>query len=541
MFVINAMLIASATMLVVRLLRFPIVQNVDLATERKYKRRFSVMLFALLVPSVYILYTTVSTSLLSSKFHNFVEDNIEAPGMLVVEEVVDLTGAHPRIDVVVVGKQVSEGTIAKWQRQIEKISPNAKLSVFQNDVDNTGVEELRRMIDLYAQGQASLERKDGELDKLREEAVQLETKLSLALQRQFPESLPGELLSAFPEMGKLRLGFLGNAAQQEHAISFSETPFFEVTWVDTTHVEQREEKLSAFLKARLGRTDIEVVSNLGGSSVDRRTSPLDAVFMPFYNLILRCGIFMVPLMLLLSNAAAQTIVNTETLLLDGEEVFEWTAGAAGDFSAGNSEVVDLTLDGGCALAMGKWQFKAAAAWAKLAEDGQDIQSNASLARCASCGVIPQPFNHFFLFRHLKTTCFFMSKRNLWGAGVKRRLVNAPSTFLDVSLGAFSEHERYVDEALEVPHNMVRNSLIVSLGCDVTEEVMFRMTTFVQTSYEDLSDSRVFMECSLNAIITDKVSLEWSSGLRWDSQPHGGLGTWDLGNALGLRFGLNQDE
>ena len=226
------------------------------------------MLFALLVPSVYILYTTVSTSLLSSKFHNFVEDNIEAPGMLVVEEVVDLTGAHPRIDVVVVGKQVSEGTIAKWQKQIEKISPNAKLSVFQNDVDNTGVEELRRMIDLYAQGQASLERKDGELDKLREEAVQLETKLSLALQRQFPESLPGELLSAFPEMGKLRLGFLGKAAQQEHAISFSETPFFEVTWVDTTHVEQREEKLSAFLKARLGRTDIEVVSNLGGSSVD---------------------------------------------------------------------------------------------------------------------------------------------------------------------------------------------------------------------------------------------------------------------------------
>ena len=268
LFVINAMLIASATMLVVRLLRFPIVQNVDAATERKYKRRFSVMLFALLVPSVYILYTTVSTSLLSSTFHNFVEDNIEAPGMLVVEEVVDLTGAHPRIDVVVVGKQVSEGTIAKWQRQIETISPNAKLSVFQNDVDNTGVEELRRMIDLYAQGQASLERKDGELDKLREEAVQLETKLSLALQRQFPESLPGELLSAFPEMGKLRLGFLGKAAQQEHAISFSETPFFEVTWVDTTHVEQREEKLSAFLKARLGRTDIEVVSNLGGSSVD---------------------------------------------------------------------------------------------------------------------------------------------------------------------------------------------------------------------------------------------------------------------------------
>ena len=249
---------------------------------------------------------------------------------------------------------------------------------------------------------------------------------------------------------------------------------------------------------------------------------------------------MVPLILLLSNAAAQTIVNTETLLLDGEEIFEWTAGAAGDFSAGNSEVVDLTLDGGCALAMDKWQFKASAAWAKLAEDGQDIQSNAFGQMRILWGE-PTAFQPFLFVQTSQNNVFLMSKRNLWGAGVKRRLVNAPSTFLDVSLGAFSEHERYVDEAWEVPQNMVRNSLIVSLGLDVTEEVMFRMTTFVQTSYEDLRDSRVFMECSLNAIITDKVSLEWSSGLRWDSQPHGGLGTWDLGNALGLRFGLNQDE
>ena len=245
-------------------------------------------------------------------------------------------------------------------------------------------------------------------------------------------------------------------------------------------------------------------------------------------------------MLLLANAAAQTIVNTETLLLDGEELFDWTAGAAGDFSAGNSEVVDLTLDGGCALAMGKWQFKASAAWAKLAEDGQDIQSNAFGQMRIMWGK-PTALQPFLFVQTSQNNVFLMSKRNLLGAGVKRRLVDATSSFLDVSVGAFSEHERYLEEALEVPQNVVRNSLILSLGLDVTEEVMFRMTTFVQTSYEDLRDSRVFLECSLNATITENVSLEWSSGLRWDSQPHGGLGTWDLGNAVGLRFGLNQDE
>ena len=84
-------------------------------------------------------------------------------------------------------------------------------------------------------------------------------------------------------------------------------------------------------------------------------------------------------------------------------------------------------------------------------------------------------------------------------------------------------------------------VILSLGADLTEEVLFRMSTFVQTSYEDFRDSRVFLECALDATITDKVSLEWSSGLRWDSQPHSDLGTWDLGNTVGLRFGLNQEE
>ena len=134
----------------------------------------------------------------------------------------------------------------------------------------------------------------------------------------------------------------------------------------------------------------------------------------------------------------------------------------------------------------------------------------------------------------------MSQRNLWGGGVKRRLIKGSTLFIDASLGAFAEHEFYVDEALEPPQNMVRNSIILSLGADLTEEVLFRMTTFVQTSYEDFRDSRVFLECALDATITDKVSLEWSSGLRWDSQPHGDLGTWDLGNTVGLRFGLNQE-
>jgi len=52
-------------------------------------------------------------------------------------------------------------------------------------------------------------------------------------------------------------------------------------------------------------------------------------------------------------------------MLDSEEAFQWTIGLGGDFSAGNSSVVDLTLDGGCAWAFEAWEVKASGAWARV--------------------------------------------------------------------------------------------------------------------------------------------------------------------------------
>ena len=72
---------------------------------------------------------------------------------------------------------------------------------------------------------------------------------------------------------------------------------------------------------------------------------------------------------------AQTIVNTETMLLDAETAFQWTAGVSGDFSQGNSNVIDLSMEAGAAWTQGLWTVKGAGAWARLAEDGNDIQAN----------------------------------------------------------------------------------------------------------------------------------------------------------------------
>lgn len=236
----------------------------------------------------------------------------------------------------------------------------------------------------------------------------------------------------------------------------------------------------------------------------------------------------------------QTIVNTETLMLDSDEAFQWTLGLGGDFSAGNSNVVDLTLDGGCAWALGDWQVKASGAWAQLSEDGNDIQSSAfGQVRIVRGDVnVAQPY---LFVQTSQNNVLLLSQRNLVGAGVKRRIVGGEAFFLDVSLGAFAERETYTEESEELPKDLVRNSLIASMGWDVSETLSLRTTAFVQSSYADVSDSRVFLEGGLNVALSDQVSFEWSSGLRWDGQPHGGLGQWDLGNTVGLRLGLNDGD
>lgn len=241
---------------------------------------------------------------------------------------------------------------------------------------------------------------------------------------------------------------------------------------------------------------------------------------------------------LASAVQAQTIVNTETLLLDAEKSFQWTSGIAGDFSHGNSNVVDLSIDGGAAWTSGAWTIKAAAAWARLAESGNAIQANAFGQIRMTVGDASKIQPYAFV-QTSQNNVLLLSSRNLVGAGVKRRLIDGEVGYLATSIGAFYEDEIYTSETGEPSKQLLRNSLIVSAGWDVSEDVLFRLTSYIQSAYTDWNDSRIFVEWGLDLGLSENVAIEWSAGFRWDGDPHGGLGNWDLGNTVGLRLGLDQ--
>lgn len=192
LFLINTILIATSTTLVVRYLRFPVVQPLDAAKEQKYKRYFTLGLLALVLPSAYILYNTVRQSVQKAKIQSFVSETISFPGSEVVKQEVSFEEGEPRVQVVLLGATVPQEMMAQWQSGLAEKVPNARLEVVQND-GPSGLEDLQRMVNLYAEGQTALSLRDAELVKLR-------TTLSEMEERDLPRSLPAEMLAQAPDI-----------------------------------------------------------------------------------------------------------------------------------------------------------------------------------------------------------------------------------------------------------------------------------------------------------------------------------------------------
>lgn len=231
----------------------------------------------------------------------------------------------------------------------------------------------------------------------------------------------------------------------------------------------------------------------------------------------------------------QTIVNTETLMLNGDSGFVWTAGVGGDASFGNSDVVDVSADAGFTKDWGRTAIKLVSSWNRLAEEGSSIQSSSFAHLRGEFGNVDQ-LQVFGFVQTSSNDVLNMTTRNLIGTGLKRRLIEGEGGWLALSWGAFYEVEQY---SMEIPTSeMLRNSVVLSGGKGLGEHVFVRVTSYAQSDFRNFSDSRVFVEWTWDISIRESVALEWNLAARWDGDPHGGLEPLDVGTTVGLRFGYS---
>ena len=263
LFLINTMLIATATTLVIRYLRFPVVHLLDAATETKYKRLFTLLLIALVVPSTYIFYTTVSTSIEDGRIQDFVEDRVDYPGTEIVGQTIDREGEMPKLNLVLLGEYVPEPTIIQWREDFARLVPGVAFNVVQNSKDDAGLVELERMVDLYAQGRQEVAEKDARIAELRKTVQDL--KSAAENRAVLPDGLTGELLVLFPDVTRLESGIIEPVLRDSTGVTNEEAlAVFNLDWrpdLDSALRIQFESQLEDWLKARLRGCEIRVASD----------------------------------------------------------------------------------------------------------------------------------------------------------------------------------------------------------------------------------------------------------------------------------------
>lgn len=244
LFLINGVLIATATTVVTRYLRFPMATIMDPALAKKTSRWFSIAIIVVIIPSIWIFYTTVSNTIAQGKVHSFVESTVVYPGTEIVKEEISFNEGHPQVSLVLFGELIPENLVEQWATDFNT-KFEGQLNIIQGDNGNDNLLEMSKLVNLYSEGRA-------EAKTYQDKIADLEAQLSLLEGQLIPANLAKEIKVNYPEVQSLSIGTLQGGITD--STSGTRVPVAFVQWspslTDSTKT-MRSAQLSVWLALRL--------------------------------------------------------------------------------------------------------------------------------------------------------------------------------------------------------------------------------------------------------------------------------------------------
>ena len=228
-------------------------------------------------------------------------------------------------------------------------------------------------------------------------------------------------------------------------------------------------------------------------------------------------------------AYGQSIINTSSISHDLDSSLSLVLDLGADLSRGNSTVNNISSSCG----VGKSLSDDASIWLLggynlLAVNGA-IQQQASYGHLRTNYEVSQgiTFNVYSQFQ--SNSVLAMDRRFLIGANADFD-IGKEKDFM-IAVGGFREIENYKDgltsdlyraNAIAVAEYKTKHVEVVGFG-------------YFQPSLSDLSDYRCIGELSFRFPITNDLQLSVNAAARFDSSPHSGLNSTDLGLTTSLRY------
>lgn len=246
LFLINSIFISIATFLVVRFLRFPLVDFSDKAKEKRARRYITFFALVTIVPAIWVFLITVQETLFLRSANQFVDEIIEYRGAEIVKKDIEFSDSTNVISVVMLGKRVPSNIINDWAGKMDNYSlENTRLEVIQGEEVQQAInEDVSKMVDVFSKAQSDIIDKDTRIKLLEAQIQKIES------QRIHFDRLSESVHIQHPELTTFDLAF------QLHTDfnSIDTVPYFYVRWnpeADEKDCEVREGQLSKWLMYEL--------------------------------------------------------------------------------------------------------------------------------------------------------------------------------------------------------------------------------------------------------------------------------------------------
>lgn len=241
-----------------------------------------------------------------------------------------------------------------------------------------------------------------------------------------------------------------------------------------------------------------------------------------------------------TSLASQSILNVERLQPVDVRGAHLDLDLGASLSGGNTEVIDVSAVTVLGYLGGSHWIRLLGGIDFLSEESSDLVNN-RFAHIRYNYILSPRLRTFHFAQIQANRNLLLSRRVLYGSGLRVRAIARPRVRLDLGTGVMYEDEHLDPRRLPAdddPNTEVfRAANLAVLGWTPGPRVTLTSTTYFQPDLGELDDFRVLSDLNLSVPLASALDLELSLRWRHDSRPPADLESDDLKLTSGLSIGL----
>lgn len=134
LYTINCFFIGIATFVIVKYLKYPLVNHVNKIKQKQIRNTISILIILLLVPSIYFAYQMIREKKFRARVDNFIKSEFTDKGQMVVHKKVAVFPVS-KIELAFLTKQFNKNEIATLQNKLSQYHlPKTQLVILQDSI-----------------------------------------------------------------------------------------------------------------------------------------------------------------------------------------------------------------------------------------------------------------------------------------------------------------------------------------------------------------------------------------------------------------------